>query len=163
MHESRAQSCQHDIINPANLCTMSTNPLKQRWPIRGQERGGLSRDPDPIKKRMSTCGEGYVKLSKPVALWTQQDVCKWLKKHCPDQHQVYSDSFKQHDITGKKNRSKRSKIPVCSECSALCLGAVMSSCGGSGVRLIRIIPVCRPSHARRRRLLASAATSIAPR
>uniref|UniRef100_A0A3B1JH54 Sterile alpha motif domain containing 12 n=1 Tax=Astyanax mexicanus TaxID=7994 RepID=A0A3B1JH54_ASTMX len=43
---------------------------------------------------------GTVKLSKPVALWTQQDVCKWLKKHCPNQHQVYSDSFKQHDITG---------------------------------------------------------------
>uniref|UniRef100_A0A8C8DC83 Sterile alpha motif domain containing 12 n=1 Tax=Oryzias sinensis TaxID=183150 RepID=A0A8C8DC83_9TELE len=44
---------------------------------------------------------GYVKLSKPVALWTQQDVCKWLKKHCPNQHQIYSDSFKQHDITGR--------------------------------------------------------------
>ncbi|XP_026882822.1 sterile alpha motif domain-containing protein 12 isoform X1 [Electrophorus electricus] len=44
---------------------------------------------------------GTVKLSKPVALWTQQDVCKWLKKHCPTQHQVYSDSFKQHDITGR--------------------------------------------------------------
>uniref|UniRef100_A0A3B4GP56 Sterile alpha motif domain containing 12 n=1 Tax=Pundamilia nyererei TaxID=303518 RepID=A0A3B4GP56_9CICH len=40
-------------------------------------------------------------LSKPVALWTQQDVCKWLKKHCPNQHQIYSDSFKQHDITGR--------------------------------------------------------------
>lgn len=35
-----------------------------------------------------------------MALWTQQDVCKWLKKHCPSQHQIYSDSFKQHDITG---------------------------------------------------------------
>lgn len=41
-----------------------------------------------------------MKLSKPVALWTQQDVCKWLKKHCPNQHQIYSDSFRQHDITG---------------------------------------------------------------
>lgn len=41
-----------------------------------------------------------MKLSKPVALWTQQDVCKWLKKHCPSQYQIYSDSFKQHDITG---------------------------------------------------------------
>lgn len=44
---------------------------------------------------------GYVKLSKPVALWSVQDVCKWLKKHCPNQHQIYSDSFKQHDITGR--------------------------------------------------------------
>ncbi|XP_047698661.1 sterile alpha motif domain-containing protein 12 isoform X2 [Prionailurus viverrinus] len=42
-----------------------------------------------------------VKLSKPVALWTQQDVCKWLKKHCPNQYQIYSESFKQHDITGR--------------------------------------------------------------
>uniref|UniRef100_A0A5F8HG32 Sterile alpha motif domain containing 12 n=1 Tax=Monodelphis domestica TaxID=13616 RepID=A0A5F8HG32_MONDO len=44
---------------------------------------------------------GTVKLSKPVALWTQQDVCKWLKKHCPNQYQIYSESFKQHDITGR--------------------------------------------------------------
>uniref|UniRef100_A0ABM5GCJ9 Sterile alpha motif domain-containing protein 12 isoform X1 n=1 Tax=Pogona vitticeps TaxID=103695 RepID=A0ABM5GCJ9_9SAUR len=42
-----------------------------------------------------------VKLTKPVALWTQQDVCKWLKKHCPNQYQIYSESFKQHDITGR--------------------------------------------------------------
>ncbi|EHB00250.1 Sterile alpha motif domain-containing protein 12, partial [Heterocephalus glaber] len=42
-----------------------------------------------------------VKLSKPVALWTQQDVCKWLKKHCPNQYQIYSESFRQHDITGR--------------------------------------------------------------
>ncbi|XP_036395063.1 sterile alpha motif domain-containing protein 12-like isoform X1 [Megalops cyprinoides] len=44
---------------------------------------------------------GSLKLTKPVALWTQQDVCKWLKKHCPSQYQIYSDSFKQHDITGR--------------------------------------------------------------
>ncbi|XP_030644408.1 sterile alpha motif domain-containing protein 12 [Chanos chanos] len=44
---------------------------------------------------------GHVKLSKPVALWSQHDVCKWLKKNCPNQHQIYSDSFKQHDITGR--------------------------------------------------------------
>ncbi|XP_059103006.1 sterile alpha motif domain-containing protein 12 [Peromyscus eremicus] len=46
-------------------------------------------------------GSATVKLSKPVALWTQQDVCKWLKKHCPNQYQIYSESFKQHDITGR--------------------------------------------------------------
>ncbi|KAK3512118.1 hypothetical protein QTP70_031235 [Hemibagrus guttatus] len=50
---------------------------------------------------LSLVQSGTVKLSKPVALWTQQDVCKWLKKHCPNQHQVYSDAFKQHDITGR--------------------------------------------------------------
>ncbi|KAK6490866.1 sterile alpha motif domain-containing protein 12-like isoform X1 [Huso huso] len=48
-----------------------------------------------------TTRPGNVKLSKPVALWTQQDVCKWLKKHCPNQYQIYSESFKQHDITGR--------------------------------------------------------------
>ncbi|KAJ8409860.1 hypothetical protein AAFF_G00219190 [Aldrovandia affinis] len=42
-----------------------------------------------------------VKLTKPVVLWTQQDVCKWLRKHCPLQYQAYSNSFKQHDITGR--------------------------------------------------------------
>ncbi|XP_067386801.1 sterile alpha motif domain-containing protein 12 isoform X9 [Emydura macquarii macquarii] len=46
-----------------------------------------------------TSKSGTVKLTKPVALWTQQDVCKWLKKHCPNQYQIYSESFKQHDIT----------------------------------------------------------------
>ncbi|XP_032875096.1 sterile alpha motif domain-containing protein 12 isoform X2 [Amblyraja radiata] len=44
---------------------------------------------------------GQVKLSKPVALWTQQEVCKWLKKHCSNQYQTYIESFKQHDITGR--------------------------------------------------------------
>ncbi|KAG9332617.1 hypothetical protein JZ751_014715 [Albula glossodonta] len=28
-------------------------------------------------------------LSKPVVLWTQQDVCKWLKKHCPHNYLTY--------------------------------------------------------------------------
>uniref|UniRef100_A0A8D3BFH0 Sterile alpha motif domain containing 12 n=1 Tax=Scophthalmus maximus TaxID=52904 RepID=A0A8D3BFH0_SCOMX len=54
---------------------------------------------------------GYVKLSKPVALWTQQDVCKWLKKHCPNQHQIYSDSFKQHDITGGLHALEQNSRP----------------------------------------------------
>uniref|UniRef100_A0A8D0GWY1 Sterile alpha motif domain containing 12 n=1 Tax=Sphenodon punctatus TaxID=8508 RepID=A0A8D0GWY1_SPHPU len=66
----------------------------------------------PHKSTSSTCGlstvssllsfqSSTVKLTKPVALWTQQDVCKWLKKHCPNQYQIYSESFKQHDITGR--------------------------------------------------------------
>ncbi|EDM16268.1 similar to sterile alpha motif domain containing 12 (predicted), isoform CRA_b [Rattus norvegicus] len=25
----------------------------------------------------------------------------WLKKHCPNQYHIYSESFKQHDITGR--------------------------------------------------------------
>ncbi|XP_062483111.1 sterile alpha motif domain-containing protein 12 isoform X2 [Pezoporus occidentalis] len=51
--------------------------------------------------KLSFMQSGTVKLTKPVALWTQQDVCKWLKKHCPNQYQIYSESFKQHDITGR--------------------------------------------------------------
>ncbi|XP_058131929.1 sterile alpha motif domain-containing protein 12 isoform X14 [Dasypus novemcinctus] len=41
-----------------------------------------------------------VKLSKPVALWTQQDVCKWLKKHCPNQYQIYRRALLR--LTDKK-------------------------------------------------------------
>ncbi|XP_003782591.1 sterile alpha motif domain-containing protein 12 [Otolemur garnettii] len=62
-------------------------------------------DPKGTPKRLQAEAEtpksAVVKLSKPVALWTQQDVCKWLKKHCPNQYQIYSESFKQHDITGR--------------------------------------------------------------
>ncbi|XP_073488278.1 sterile alpha motif domain-containing protein 12 isoform X2 [Lithobates pipiens] len=42
-----------------------------------------------------------LKATKPVAFWTQHDVCKWLKKHCPNQYQLYHPSFKEHDITGR--------------------------------------------------------------
>ncbi|XP_008067024.1 sterile alpha motif domain-containing protein 12 [Carlito syrichta] len=54
-----------------------------------------------LQTEAETTKSAAVKLSKPVALWTQQDVCKWLKKHCPSQYQIYSESFKQHDITGR--------------------------------------------------------------
>ena len=39
-------------------------------------------------------------LSKPVVLWTQQDVCKWLKKHCPLNYLTYVEAFSHHAITG---------------------------------------------------------------
>ncbi|XP_048658009.1 sterile alpha motif domain-containing protein 12 isoform X1 [Marmota marmota marmota] len=57
--------------------------------------------PKRLQGEAETPKSSTVKLSKPVALWTQQDVCKWLKKHCPNQYQIYSESFKQHDITGR--------------------------------------------------------------
>lgn len=57
--------------------------------------------PKRLQAEAETAKSAAVKLSKPVALWTQQDVCKWLKKHCPNQYQIYSESFKQHDITGR--------------------------------------------------------------
>ncbi|XP_063113729.1 sterile alpha motif domain-containing protein 12 isoform X2 [Cavia porcellus] len=57
--------------------------------------------PRRLQGEAETAKSATVKLSKPVALWTQQDVCKWLKKHCPNQYQIYSESFRQHDITGR--------------------------------------------------------------
>lgn len=39
-------------------------------------------------------------LVKPVVLWTQQDVCKWLKKHCPHNYLIYVEAFSHHAITG---------------------------------------------------------------
>ncbi|XP_059934019.1 sterile alpha motif domain-containing protein 10 [Mesoplodon densirostris] len=40
-------------------------------------------------------------LTGPVVLWSQQDVCKWLKKHCPHNYLVYVEAFSQHAITGR--------------------------------------------------------------
>ncbi|XP_023654554.1 sterile alpha motif domain-containing protein 10 isoform X1 [Paramormyrops kingsleyae] len=40
-------------------------------------------------------------LSKPVVLWTQHDVCKWLKKHCPHNYLTYVEAFSHHAITGR--------------------------------------------------------------
>ncbi|XP_050763461.1 sterile alpha motif domain-containing protein 10 [Gymnogyps californianus] len=40
-------------------------------------------------------------LAKPVVLWTQQDVCKWLKKHCPHNYLIYVEAFSHHAITGR--------------------------------------------------------------
>uniref|UniRef100_A0A3Q2R4K5 Sterile alpha motif domain containing 10a n=1 Tax=Fundulus heteroclitus TaxID=8078 RepID=A0A3Q2R4K5_FUNHE len=40
-------------------------------------------------------------LIRPVVLWSQQDVCKWLKKHCPHNYLTYVEAFSQHAITGR--------------------------------------------------------------
>uniref|UniRef100_A0A8B9EGV0 Sterile alpha motif domain containing 10 n=1 Tax=Anser cygnoides TaxID=8845 RepID=A0A8B9EGV0_ANSCY len=47
-------------------------------------------------------------LTKPVVLWTQQDVCKWLKKHCPHNYLVYVEAFSHHAITGTARAAPRS-------------------------------------------------------
>lgn len=39
-------------------------------------------------------------LVRPVVLWSQQDVCKWLKKHCPHNYLAYVEAFSHHAITG---------------------------------------------------------------
>ncbi|KAJ3585923.1 hypothetical protein NHX12_012330 [Muraenolepis orangiensis] len=40
-------------------------------------------------------------LSKPVVLWSQQDVCKWLKKNCPHNYLTFVEAFAHHAITGR--------------------------------------------------------------
>ncbi|XP_021402094.2 sterile alpha motif domain-containing protein 12 isoform X1 [Lonchura striata] len=67
----------------------------------GTPKGPESKDTPKRQVEPEISKSGTVKLTKPVALWTQQDVCKWLKKHCPNQYQIYSESFKEHDITGR--------------------------------------------------------------
>ena len=42
-----------------------------------------------------------VRQVKPVSVWTQSEVCKWLKKHLPEPQTHYVDLFVQHDITGE--------------------------------------------------------------
>ncbi|KAM3872085.1 sterile alpha motif domain-containing protein 10-like [Diretmus argenteus] len=40
-------------------------------------------------------------LIRPVVLWSQQDVCRWLKKHCPHNYLTYVEAFSHHAITGR--------------------------------------------------------------
>ncbi|XP_026948373.1 sterile alpha motif domain-containing protein 12 isoform X3 [Sagmatias obliquidens] len=56
--------------------------------------------PKRLQAEAETAKSATVKLSKPVALWTQQDVCKWLKKHCPNQYQIYRRALLR--LTDKK-------------------------------------------------------------
>lgn len=54
--------------------------------------------------------------TKPVYIWSQVEVCKWLKRHIPQAQAVYADLFSKHDITGKTllalNDAKLQKIGV---------------------------------------------------
>uniref|UniRef100_A0A670Z4N5 Sterile alpha motif domain containing 10 n=1 Tax=Pseudonaja textilis TaxID=8673 RepID=A0A670Z4N5_PSETE len=50
-------------------------------------------------------------LTKPVVLWTQQDVCKWLKKHCPHNYLIYVEAFSHHAITGKHRSGHAEEWP----------------------------------------------------
>ncbi|KAG2461668.1 Z512B protein, partial [Polypterus senegalus] len=64
-----------------------------------------SHDPSPLRIRPGETFTVYhtsptlTSLSKPVVLWTQQDVCKWLKKHCPHNYLTYVEAFSHHAIT----------------------------------------------------------------
>ncbi|KAJ1193839.1 hypothetical protein NDU88_003135, partial [Pleurodeles waltl] len=101
----------HCNLNPNNLdqpvCTEGIDLRQEgnhfKFPSTQDDDNQKASEPKgtPRRERSEPSKPNVVKLTKPVALWTQQDVCKWLKKHCPNQYQIYSESFKQHDITGR--------------------------------------------------------------
>nr|XP_048676061.1 sterile alpha motif domain-containing protein 10 isoform X2 [Caretta caretta] len=80
-------------------------------------------------------------LTKPVVLWTQQDVCRWLKKHCPHNYLIYVEAFSHHAITvsglsGGRGRSQgvngtgsKGPKPQCF-CSKLCQVWHLPACYG---------------------------------
>ncbi|KAJ8016066.1 hypothetical protein DPEC_G00003290 [Dallia pectoralis] len=78
--------------------------------IRGGVEGGFKELQSLIQLLWLRPGEAFTvyhtsptlsSLSKPVVLWTQQDVCKWLKKHCPHNYLTYVEAFSHHAITGR--------------------------------------------------------------
>nr|XP_034980293.1 sterile alpha motif domain-containing protein 12 isoform X3 [Zootoca vivipara] len=77
----RVDSSSHKKESSSKLLESKGTPKRQRG------------EPESSKSNI-------VKLTKPVALWTQQDVCKWLKKHCPNQYQIYSRALLR--LTDKK-------------------------------------------------------------
>ncbi|XP_047584573.1 sterile alpha motif domain-containing protein 12 isoform X6 [Lutra lutra] len=93
-HSSRAEGIKLQIEGEA----VESQPIKNKSFQKVLDQKGT---PKRLPTEAETAKLATVKLSKPVALWTQQDVCKWLKKHCPNQYQIYSESFRQHDITGR--------------------------------------------------------------
>uniref|UniRef100_M3XPL4 Sterile alpha motif domain containing 12 n=2 Tax=Mustela putorius furo TaxID=9669 RepID=M3XPL4_MUSPF len=93
-HSARAEGIKLQIEAEA----VESQPIKNKNFQKVLDQKGT---PKRLPTEAETAKSATVKLSKPVALWTQQDVCKWLKKHCPNQYQIYSESFRQHDITGR--------------------------------------------------------------
>ena len=49
---------------------------------------------------------------KAVYFWTNDDVNKWLRKHCMQYFQIYSSVFKEHDITGTSILHNNQSIDV---------------------------------------------------
>ncbi|XP_031412459.1 sterile alpha motif domain-containing protein 10 [Meleagris gallopavo] len=62
-------------------------------------------------------------LTKPVVLWSQQDVCKWLKKHCPHNYLIYVEAFSHHAITG----TAATPSALCSLCVKRCSSPTTTS------------------------------------
>lgn len=73
-------------------------------------------------------------LSKPVVLWTQQDVCKWLKKHCPHNYLTYVEAFSHHAITGThQNMHCRDEMMRLFNQLSMCLDYNPATSIGSGL------------------------------
>lgn len=78
-------------------------------------------------------------LIRPVVLWSQQDVCKWLKKHCPHNYLTYVEAFSHHAITGRPPRKpqvchleRKEKSELTAELCASRPCAVASEWGEAG-------------------------------
>ena len=46
-----------------------------------------------------------LRQAKPVYVWTQTEVCKWLRRHIPPSQAKVTDIFAEHDITGNTDMS----------------------------------------------------------
>ncbi|XP_049710506.1 sterile alpha motif domain-containing protein 12 isoform X5 [Elephas maximus indicus] len=92
-HPAHAESFKLQIESEGVESQSSKNKNIQKVP---EQKG----TPKRLQAEAETAKSATVKLSKPVALWTQQDVCKWLKKHCPNQYQIYRRALLR--LTDKK-------------------------------------------------------------
>uniref|UniRef100_UPI00398E4E4C sterile alpha motif domain-containing protein 12-like n=1 Tax=Pristiophorus japonicus TaxID=55135 RepID=UPI00398E4E4C len=39
--------------------------------------------------------------NNPVSLWTEDDVCEWIRSHYPRQNSVFVDAISEHAISGR--------------------------------------------------------------
>ena len=94
----KAKVCWHHRVSPwapgqGVFLLTGPNPIN---PFPSHSPQGRACDHYGIYHTSPTLGS----LAKPVVLWTQQDVCKWLKKHCPHNYLIYVEAFSHHAITG---------------------------------------------------------------
>ncbi|KAG8513264.1 LOW QUALITY PROTEIN: Zinc finger protein 512B, partial [Galemys pyrenaicus] len=95
----RSSSCSSPALRPPRYRRTTPTPAPApRALIRlSPQHGRLHSDHGGLYHTSPSLGS----LTRPVVLWSQQDVCKWLKKHCPHNYLVYVEAFSQHAITGR--------------------------------------------------------------
>lgn len=92
----------NNIDHPASTDNINLNLKGERADSPSVKDTSKVPEPKGTPKKLQTdAPKASIKGTKPVAFWTQHDVCKWLKKHCPNQYQLYNEAFKEHDITGR--------------------------------------------------------------